>query len=325
MLVSAAILAVLIGLLLPALGKTRTSAESASCLAMQHEIAVSLLTYAARNDEWIPGFNTSGRALWGAPSEGVVRSLYRVPSSPVQVNDWLSPVLDHAGLPRNRDHRFYELMERWGCRSMKQRVPVWTGGGDEGNVRLAAWIDSKQSEPIRGLSFLMPTNFQLFGGQRSDHIITQGSSSRLALLERVHRLPPRYRPRVDLVGSASRKICFADGFRYLDRWVTDIDASYSHSNWGAFSERSTCDPDSRSWGRRGGGGPGGNIPLVYRHSGEMSASFWDGHAESLSIKQSRNPVYWAPTGSMVRIGLTYEPDAMTFGYDPSNHDRRVIE
>lgn len=329
-LVVSAVLSILTGLLLPSLSGARTAARRVACAATQKQLVTGLLRYAVDNDEWIPGFNTSGRSLWPLPppSQGAIDALSRYSEAPVQVNDWMSPALAGQPLPLNREHRFYSLLEHYCCPSMELRAPVWSGGfqGDQGGHAMADWIENQAREPAHGISYLMPTNFQLYGGERvhRDALITQSSSGKFLELKKICVLRPDYQPRVDSIGNISKKIAFADGFRYLDRRVIDFDASYGHVNWGSFTERSACDANSRSWGRNGGGGTGRNLSVVYRHTNQINAAMWDGHVEPLSIKSSRDPSLWAPSKSRLMPAITLDPDSTTFGIDPTNPLRNRI-
>jgi prepilin-type processing-associated H-X9-DG protein len=325
-LAAVAIVGVLIGLLLPALGGAQHAARRAACASMQKQLALGLARYAAEQDEWIPGFNTSGYSLWPVASTPAALALSKHAHAPVQINDWMSPALAGSDLPASREDRFYTLLERHACPEMSLRSPVWIGG-DAGSRAMADWMEQNDKPPAHGLSYLMPTNFQLYGGPRAprDAYITQYSSNKFQQLARICTLRPDYQPRMDSLGSLSKKIALADGFRYIDARTIDFDASYSHVQWGSFTDRSACDVDSRSWGRRGGGGTAYNLPLVYRHSGRLLAAFWDGHVDQLDVKSSRNPVLWAPRGSKVQPAMAAEPDSLTFGYTPREPGRDVIE
>lgn len=324
LLVVVSVMSILVGVLLPALAGARDSARQVECAATQRQLATGILSYGADQLEWIPGYATSGRSLWWQPAAPVIASLSKNPAAPTQVNDWMSVALRDTRLPRDRNERLYHLLERAGDPAMNERVPVWLGGGDGGNAAMVAWMQEHKKQPASGVSFLMPANFQLFGEayRTSSVAVTPWSSAKLQELMRTHTLPRSYTPRLTSVGSASRKVMFADGFRYIDGSGRDFDASWSHQNWGSFSERSPCDVGSRAWGRAGAGRTGFNLTLSYRHRGLMNAAFYDGHVALLSVRQSRDPVLWAPTGSTLRftagINNNLDPDTKQFGYDAAN-------
>lgn len=318
-LVVAAITAILIGIVMPTLSAVQGTRQEVVCASMQRQLAMGLAHYASTHDEWIPGYATSGVPLWGAPPQRTIQALYKSADRPVQVNDWISPALSGSNLPEHRDARFHEILEKYGDPAMPHRVPVWAGG-DLGASALADWIEANRAEPARGLSYLMSANFQVFGAGSPTQFVRQTSSAKLAELGRVHIIPAGYRPRFEALGAPDRKVAFADGFRYIDARLMDFDGSWSHQNWGSFSERTPCDPRSRSWGRLGGGGTGLNIPLAYRHAGRMNAAFWDGHVARLTPRESRNPALWAPKGSKLGRREALDPDSWTFGYDPVNRN-----
>jgi prepilin-type N-terminal cleavage/methylation domain-containing protein len=70
LLVVIAIIALLIGILLPALGKARKAAQSAGCLSNTRQISLTMNSYSIDNKEWYPllPFTNAGRAAWeGTP------------------------------------------------------------------------------------------------------------------------------------------------------------------------------------------------------------------------------------------------------------------
>lgn len=322
LLVVIAVISTLLGILAPALGGARIAVHRAACASMQRQLCIGLIGYTMSNDGWIPGYNTSGRALWDSrPDPAAVARLSRSSAAPIQVNDWMSPTGIAADNAIDRNHRFYRLLEDFSDPAMNERVPAWTGGG-EGSRDMADWLATNAPQPARGVSYLMPALFQLFGGPRSADRITLDSSAKFKELRKQHDLPANYRPRVDLIGAFARKVAFADGFRYVSYNEFDSDFSYHASNnWGCFTDRTPCSIESTPWGYRGGDGAGFGVPLSYRHAGEMNAAFWDGHVQSLTQGQSRHPAIWAPRGSTFvgRRTFTYA-ESFDYGYTPSSED-----
>lgn len=322
LLVVIAIIATLMGVLLPAIGGAREAARRAACAVKQRQLSLGLLSYTTSHDGWIPGYNTSGAALWDdSPDPATIASLNRRTDAPVQVNDWMSPLGLAESAPLDRDHRFYWLLDAFADPVMAERSPVWLVGG-RGNREVADWIDENGAPPARGVSYLMPTIFQLYGGPRTAGRVTLDSSAKFKQLRWQHDLPFNYQPRVERLGAPDAKIAFADGFRYVSHTQIDTDFSYHASyNWGAFTDRSACALQSTPWGAKGGDGAGLGPGLSYRHAGEMNAAFWDGHVEALSRHASRNPSLWAPRGSTFigRRGYT-ETGAYEFGFLPAAED-----
>lgn len=322
LLVVVAVISTLLGVLAPAISGARVAAHRAVCASMQRQLCVSVVGYTMSNDGWIPGYNTSGRALWDSrPDPAVIERLSRSASAPVQVNDWISPTAIADDGPTNRHQRFYRTLEDFADPAMKERVPAWTGGG-QGSRDMADWLDENVQQAPRGVSYLMPAMFQLFGGPRSSDRLTLDSSAKFKELRKQHDLPVNYRPRVDRIGAFARKVAFADGFRYVSFREFDSDFSYHASNnWGCFTDRTPCSIESTPWGYRGGDGAGLGVALSYRHAGDMNAAFWDGHVQSLTQTQSRHPGIWAPRGSTFVGRRTYTyPESFNYGYTPSSED-----
>lgn len=332
LLVVIAVIAVLIGILLPALGRARGAAWQMVSSNMQRQLVMGMISYGADNEQWIPGVNTSGRNLVDGPDQAEIDLANRRSSAPVQMNDWMSPALGGDQLPVDREARFYALFERFADPAMRLRAPIFGGGA--GASTMVDYIEDTGKEQMVMPSFLMPMVWQLYpplgnneienGRQRQD---SKGSWAELMDQIRIGRA---YRPRLDRVGRLSMKIAIADGTRFIENnGDIDVDTRYTHGSWGSFSDRWPLFPNSTSWGRWGsgggppdGGGPnseGLNIPQVYRHGGQMDAGFWDGHVQLLSKRESRNPIYWAPSKSEF-VGGGLDRDTIDFAlemFDPS--------
>lgn len=312
LLVVVAVIAILIGILLPALGRARAAAFSLQDSNNIRQFMLGMNSYAAANDQWIPGVNSSGQQLFNGttsvdPAEYTKRS-----SRPVQAQDWMTPSIGEE-LPANREHRFWMLFERFGDPAQKERLPIY------GSDVMRDWLIN-EGKTLRAVSHLAPVMFHLYGGQTdTPPRVTVASSDRYGDMKKIFKLPASYIPKVDRVGSPSMKIGVADGFRYIQGSTADSDCSYSGSkNWGSFLDRTPLDKSSTSWGAGSAAGGGQGIPYSYRHSGRMNAGFFDGHVAAYTHKESRNPVFWTPRGSSIVGQSPTDVDALIeFGLEPA--------
>lgn len=300
LLVVVAIIALLIGVLLPALGQARDTAQAIVSSNMQRQLTAGMIAYGSAAEGSYPGINSTGLKL-RAPNQFVANTarLDQDGSMPVQAWDWMTPAVD-SDLPANRAARMWQVFETFADPAMKERVPVFAGGG-AGTTEAADYADSK-GQGYRGCSYLMPAAFQYAG-----RTLRQNNPTGPSIEEQVGNpfpnpvtVPKSFVPRLDRIQAASNKISIADGFRYFDIADIDFDASIAGGTYGSFSDSGPIFKRSTAYGLPGDGNPsdGKNIPLSYRHGGKMGAAHWDGHADTYTGDESRDPSLWYPTGSV---------------------------
>jgi len=313
LLVVIGIIALLISLLLPALGKARKAANTVKCEANLRSIAQAMRLYATQNNEWILGSpNTTGApAYTDGNTPGINQNF-----------DWMSPVMDVLGL----------------------KVPYTTASTDPAHATGQAKWDRVNFQLHYGM-FMCPENAAVctlyngataFPGANLPSVVPYSSYSTgmLFMLKQgandTHEPtttgneygnpPSSYAPKLNEIGSQSRKIFVADGARYVDlangASSFDMDFSYQateggeYADWGAY--------DSYSNGRQrscapGNGGKGTDARILWARHGNLipyggadsfrfNAAFYDGHVETLGDLQGANPIFWAPKGTVIASG-----------------------
>ncbi|MBL0921660.1 MAG: prepilin-type N-terminal cleavage/methylation domain-containing protein [Phycisphaerales bacterium] len=302
LLVVISIIALLIGILLPGLGKANQLAKTTVCLSLQRGMAQNLAGWSNDHEDAIPGTNTTGLSILNNAqnTEALIRMLSN-PYAPTQNFDWISPIMQNDSAPAERAARFFQTFNDYACPEQDVEVVVYAVG-DGGVSNAEDYIAREAGVRPLGPSYLMSAYFQWAGRQ-----ISTGGLGAYSFVQvgvpggptQTATLPASYRPRLPQVGEVSSKIAFADGFRYIDEnsGLRDVDASFAPSLFGAFTSGGAMFSGERSYGNAIQGMRGQNLDASYRHGGKINGAFFDGHAETIEMKQSRNPTYWLPSGS----------------------------
>jgi len=112
LLVVIAVIAILISILLPALGKARSAAHSVAAANNQRQIMIGTASYATENKQFFPGANTSGLTMLRHILNGNTAILSQRSDLPVQTIDWISPAVGED-LPQERNARFTTILTRF--------------------------------------------------------------------------------------------------------------------------------------------------------------------------------------------------------------------
>lgn len=320
LLVVISIIALLIGILLPALGAARASARALVCASNARSLAQANTIYALDNrDYYSSPVNVGARFLSQVivPGEGIVSGGEALegtttPTTPTSTQDWISPILgDSMGFSPNRAERTLDVFQSLGCPEARVFYDTLFGGRSANDLddfeRVIQTVGYRQS------SYLMPSAFAHLANSprsvsylRSLTRIPGGSIditnfTSMQVNGRAPESPVGFRHRIDQVGTQpSDKVMFADGSRFFDTQTGefDFDVNPSPGFFGSFTESTPTFTNSTAWGRDRDPGEN-NILLSFRHANlNMNAAFWDGHVESLTAQEAwTNPNPWHPTGT----------------------------
>ena len=331
LLVVVSIIALLVSILLPSLQRARDQAKAVVCSSQMRGLTQGLGNYTTDHNDWIPGMNTTGvriRALGNSPSLDALRR----PDVPVQRHDWATPLLSQdIKLPNNRAERMRLIQERFRCPAQVGIRSVLFYNSPPADL-----ADFQALEPWTALSILMPVQFQYWGKLYENQMV--GSVPVIISPQNWEAPSQKYVSMVSRVGNASEKVFVADGTRYLTgSGILDHDIGPAAVDFGSFTSSGAWWSGSTAYGVRNGsqnwagqtitrGSPanGKNLGLSYRHRGgrgrpgtdcranrgAINAVFFDGHAEALADRASRNARLWYPKGAVVNTnteGMTGVP------------------
>lgn len=342
LLVVVAIIALLISILLPNLGRAREQARAAVCGTGLRDLASGLAVYTAQNQDWLPGMNTTGVALREIKNTMADTRLLNRPKLPVQTTDWMTPIVSQSlELPTMRAEKWKFLFDKYACPSQRYTSTVYPLSLTPDRAEFNKLV------PWRAASYAMSAWFQ-YVGQSSKRYLSRLSHPNPAVNIQIlgeaanptwEVVVDSYEPRITSVGPPARKLFVSDATRFVStaQNTIDFDPAPVPDHFGAFSCSGGWWGNGNSLGAAQGstmwqGTPvptgstprdGSNLPVSYRHGsvvdtartvqqnrGAINALFFDGHVERLGDRESREIYMWYPSGARVTKpaeGMTLVP------------------
>jgi prepilin-type N-terminal cleavage/methylation domain-containing protein/prepilin-type processing-associated H-X9-DG protein len=282
LLVVISIIALLIGILLPALGAARKAAQAAVCLGHERGLGQALAAYTTDERNFLPGPNTSGSFLWKNNAYQSNR-----PNEPVQSWDWISPTLGNAiGLSSDPLTRYRDIYEtEFKCPANEVIYDAQYAGAFLENLPMSSYTSS--------------LGFQ--GGNNP------GDFSPVFPITNALILPDNTGSKLDAMGPPSIKMWAMDGSRYVNTQgiITFDTLIKGNVQGGNFMTRSPAVATRASSGSPHRVDSNGQLVEAskrtgFRHNEKMNGVFLDGHADSFDNLSSRNPEYYFPSGSKIR-------------------------
>jgi len=308
LLVVIGIIAVLVGILLPALQMARRQARSVVCLANMRSMLQGAAVYWNEYNGYFPGPNTSGAGLTAGGAYG------GLPSSPCSNFDWASPsVGDSMNFPSDQLEKFETI-----C-TTDLRCP---------EVQLQ-YSELFQGPPLPHgnpviFSYCTPTWFHLLPYAYGTKGNVEADDGNEAVL-----IPKTYAPRLNMVGDASSKLFLFEGARYwdagegnglfLDYSTVTKTTGLSGSPQGSFDSRGPAFTTSASGEPYTMDATGKPTPLYIqvagRHPGyRMTVGYFDGHAAQLTYIEARDISLWVPRGTTVQVPFNLYPEPYNKSY-----------
>jgi prepilin-type N-terminal cleavage/methylation domain-containing protein len=330
LLVCIGIIVILVSMLLPTLGRARSAANTAYCLANLRSIGQAMTMYVSENNGWIPGSgNTTGRHIWkesksGTHDTAILQPSYSITNIP-RVNeplDWAGPLArvmqlgdpSLTGTDGTARFKFYVRATQFQC-------PAYAGVMAFPNTT-SGFYTALGAQPAFSYNlaqtFLLRANANYNSTRNGD-----GLAGNMCLPQAPYWvLPNKYQPKIVNVGVTSAKVFAADGAKrsrnfspgaFQITYGLSSDPQDLNTNETMYADYGPFQCNTRSYGRTSLAANTAT-PTAYdtrilsmRH-GKMAPRsvgsmmrlnlvFYDGHAENMDDLAACNPNFWLPKGT----------------------------